>query len=77
MSSFDWYRIFVFGFVESVCHGSEADEGAVAELEIAFGLEGRWRRWFSTNLREEIPGNYSRCAMARTVGATACSLRKP
>ena len=45
----------MFGFAEAMCHGSEADEGAAAELEIAFGLEGRWRRWFSTSLVEKFP----------------------
>ena len=44
----------MFGFAKPMCHGSGADEGAAAELEIAFGLEGRWRRWFSTSLVEVI-----------------------
>ena len=33
----------------------EVDEGAAAELEIAFGLERTWRRWFSTSLVEKSP----------------------
>ena len=65
---------------------ADVDEGAAAELEIAFGLERTWRRWFSTSLVENFPANTrvvpwhgpsDAHATLDDKGATGCSLRKP